>query len=369
MNGNTTILNNGKDKIELTLLDKPMEQGLVGMVSSELFVENIAIVVEDNPQTVEYDFACLGYTKAGTAPRVMMKKEFYEDLKKGTQEAKSILFHEIGHYANGDIFINTFNEDDERERLGMTIDWNADDREVTMEKDGNVFIAGLGTLSGTMNGTNITLHNELELVNSRVCAPVRDIAELFGYIVLGNTLEGKVSVYDQKNYLIEKLLRNDLIPVGVYGYSLDEKIYRRQIADVLVGLYEKVNGEIEITEDNPYTDVNSETIVKAYCSGILVGYEDGEFKPLEYVNRSEVIALFQRLLIKSGVSMPTDLSNTEEYTDITKDSDHWAREYVYQMNALGALDNVFEGEIGINDGATIKDVLSICQNCYELVVK
>ena len=253
--------------------------------------------------------------------------------------------------------------------LGMTIDWNADDREVTMEKDGNVFIAGLGTLSGTMNGTNITLHNELELVNSRVCAPVRDIAELFGYIVLGNTLEGKVSVYDQKNYLIEMLLRNNLIPVGVYGYSLDEKIYRRQIADVLVGLYEKVNGEIEITEDNPYTDVNSETIVKAYCSGILVGYEDGEFKPLEYVNRSEVIALFQRLLIKSGVSMPTDLSNTEEYTDITKDSDHWAREYVYQMNALGALDNVFEGEIGINDGATIKDVLSICQNCYELVVK
>ena len=117
MNGNTTILNNGKDKIELTLLDKPMEQGLVGMVSSELFVENIAIVVEDNPQTVEYDFACLGYTKAGTAPRVMMKKEFYEDLKKGTQEAKSILFHEIGHYANGDILTNTFNEDNERERL------------------------------------------------------------------------------------------------------------------------------------------------------------------------------------------------------------------------------------------------------------
>jgi len=47
----------------------------------------------------------------------MMKKEFYEDLKKGTQEAKSILFHEIGHYANGDILTNTFNEDNERERL------------------------------------------------------------------------------------------------------------------------------------------------------------------------------------------------------------------------------------------------------------
>ena len=113
----TTIFGVGKDKIELTLLDEPMELGLVGMVSSELFGENIAIVVEDEPQTVEYDFACLGYTKAGTAPRVMMKKEFYEDLKKETQEAKSILFHEIGHYANGDMLANTGNEDEERERL------------------------------------------------------------------------------------------------------------------------------------------------------------------------------------------------------------------------------------------------------------
>lgn len=113
----TTIFGVEKDKIELTLLDEPMELGLVGMVSSELFGENIAIVVEDDPQTVEYDFACLGYTKAGTAPRVMMKKEFYEDLKNGTQEAKSILFHEIGHYANGDILANSGHEDEERERL------------------------------------------------------------------------------------------------------------------------------------------------------------------------------------------------------------------------------------------------------------
>ena len=63
MTGKTTTFNFAEDKIELTLLNEPMELGLVGMVSSELFAENIAIVVEDNPQTVDYDFACLGYTK------------------------------------------------------------------------------------------------------------------------------------------------------------------------------------------------------------------------------------------------------------------------------------------------------------------
>ena len=117
MTGKTTTFNFAEDKIELTLLDEPMELGLVGMVSSELFAENIAIVVEDNPQTVDYDFACLGYTKTGAAPRVMMKSNFFEELKSGTPESRMILFHEIGHYANGDMLKNNENEDGKRKSL------------------------------------------------------------------------------------------------------------------------------------------------------------------------------------------------------------------------------------------------------------
>ena len=117
MNVHTTIFSNGKDIIELTLLDKPLEQKLGGMVSSELFEENIAIVIEDNPRTVEYDFACLAYAKDKTVPRVMIKSEFCEDLKKKTKESETILFHELGHYVNNDIATNDGNEDDERENL------------------------------------------------------------------------------------------------------------------------------------------------------------------------------------------------------------------------------------------------------------
>lgn len=113
----TISFGEGKEKIELTLLDNLMEHNLGGMISSSMFSENIAIVVEDNPETIDYDFACLGYTKEKTAPRVMMKSEFFEDLKRGTSESRAILFHEIGHYANGDILLNDGYTDAEREAL------------------------------------------------------------------------------------------------------------------------------------------------------------------------------------------------------------------------------------------------------------
>lgn len=113
----TISFGDGKGKIELTLLDNLMELSLGGMISSPMFKENIAIVVEDNPETIDYDFACLGYTKEKTAPRVMMKSEFFEDLKSGTSESRAILFHEIGHYANGDILLNDGYTDAEREAL------------------------------------------------------------------------------------------------------------------------------------------------------------------------------------------------------------------------------------------------------------
>ena len=105
-----------KEKIELTLLDSLIELKLGGMISSPMFNENVAIVVEDNPETIDYDFACLGYTKEKTAPRVMMKSTFFEDVKRGTPESRMILFHEIGHYSNGDILTNDGN-DAEREAL------------------------------------------------------------------------------------------------------------------------------------------------------------------------------------------------------------------------------------------------------------
>lgn len=109
----------GKDesKITITLLDQTMGQGLIGMISSPMFKENIAIVIVEDPDSVDYNFACLGWAENGAAPRVAMTKELYEELKSGVPVAKVVLMHEIGHYYNGDNEKDEDNSDDRRRAL------------------------------------------------------------------------------------------------------------------------------------------------------------------------------------------------------------------------------------------------------------
>lgn len=117
MNGNITIFGDGKDKIELTLLDEPMDQKLAGMISSPMFKENIAIIIIEDPDSVDYNFACLGWAKNGVAPRIAMTEELYKELKAGVPVAKVVLMHEIGHYYHGDNEKDEDNSDDRRREL------------------------------------------------------------------------------------------------------------------------------------------------------------------------------------------------------------------------------------------------------------
>lgn len=106
----------GKDEnqITITLLCETMGQGLTGMISSPMFKENIAIVIAEDPDSVDYNFACLGCGENGVAPRVAMTKGLYEELKAGVPIANVVLMHEIGHYHNSDVGNSEDNSDDRR---------------------------------------------------------------------------------------------------------------------------------------------------------------------------------------------------------------------------------------------------------------
>lgn len=113
MQYNETKFDNGENKITMTLLDEPMERGLIGMISSPIFKNDIALVVDED-HDIEYDFACMTWAENGDAPRVLMIEEFYDELKKGSPIAKAVIMHEVGHYYNRDDENNPDNNDDDR---------------------------------------------------------------------------------------------------------------------------------------------------------------------------------------------------------------------------------------------------------------
>ena len=107
-----------KNRISLIHMNKPLNGGLAGMVSSPIFNENIAIIVDETPEELrDYDFACFACGENGAAPRVMMTREIYYDIKRGKPYARMILFHELGHYYNKDLSVHNPERDAERVKL------------------------------------------------------------------------------------------------------------------------------------------------------------------------------------------------------------------------------------------------------------
>ena len=65
-----------KNKISLIHMKKPFKSGLGGMVTSPLFSENVAILVDETRNNeLCYNFACLAAAENGALPRILMSKE------------------------------------------------------------------------------------------------------------------------------------------------------------------------------------------------------------------------------------------------------------------------------------------------------
>lgn len=117
MQYNEIEFGNDENKITITLLEETMGKGLMGMLSSTIFKENIALIIDEEHDDEDYTFACLGCGKDGVAPRVVMTKELYDELKEETPMAKTVLMHEVGHYYNVDVGNNEDNSEDRRREL------------------------------------------------------------------------------------------------------------------------------------------------------------------------------------------------------------------------------------------------------------
>ncbi len=97
-------LRDGKERVHLILLRKPIcvqDQSLAGYVSSKLFSENIALVI-DRREERTYEYACAAMDNAGHL-RVLMEAEVYLDFLRGKPYARATILHELGHIHYNDL--------------------------------------------------------------------------------------------------------------------------------------------------------------------------------------------------------------------------------------------------------------------------
>lgn len=127
--------NDEDHKIEIVILESPLEKGLVGMVTSKLFHDNIALVVDYSPnEYLDYDYACLSHYRPSDRYAVHMEEFIYTGLMAQDSMAMTILFHELGHYYHNDIdspdYLTVYDE----QRKTSVLDGNANERELLADR-------------------------------------------------------------------------------------------------------------------------------------------------------------------------------------------------------------------------------------------
>lgn len=126
----------GDEIIEVLILDEPMNGTLVGMISSPMFSENVALALDSRVakgEEVDYDLACMGAAKDGSIPRIYLFPDLVLDLKAGSIEALFILFHELGHYVNGDLSGDYCSEDYDTQRVECVKDGKVSAKELAAD--------------------------------------------------------------------------------------------------------------------------------------------------------------------------------------------------------------------------------------------
>ena len=96
---NTMTFGKKNSKLSVLHFKKPLGNGFAGMVTSKLFPQKIALVVEDIPaEEMNYDFACLAASPGYESIRILMERDIFYGIKQNNKMARTILFHEIGHF-------------------------------------------------------------------------------------------------------------------------------------------------------------------------------------------------------------------------------------------------------------------------------
>lgn len=136
--------------------------------------------------------------------------------------------------------------------------------------------------------------------------------------------------------------------------NYQNSITRAEFAYMAVKLYEYYTGVATSSGTAAFSDTNDQFVLKAKNAGIVSGYPDGTYKPLNKIRRDELATLFVNLFKSAGVSYRS--ASGQKFADDGNIAS-WAKESVYIARENSIVSGVGNNNFNPAGNASIEESL------------
>lgn len=137
---------------------------------------------------------------------------------------------------------------------------------------------------------------------------------------------------------VRAAIRNGVVPTSLTEGSYQNTISRTNLCNLLVTAYTKLVAPVDADYiENPFSDTDNNSVLKAYYLGIVSGVTENTFEPDRNVTRQEMA----KMLCNTAKAMKKDImidktQNLKIFADNGNIS-HWARTYVSSLVNAGVI--------------------------------
>ena len=120
-------------------------------------------------------------------------------------------------------------------------------------------------------------------------------------------------------------------------------ITREQFCEMIVLTQEKISGKKMEKGSGYFSDTQNPQVLKAVTLGIVKGFEDGTFRPDEFVKREEMATMIVRMISGCDYFVNTNICGTQVFFD-SDDISEWAFKpmmFVYENGIMQGIGNGF----------------------------
>ena len=249
------------------------------------------------------------------------------------------------------------------EAFDACVEYDADTQIILITLYDKIIKINMKSDIASVNGEEYQLKGQPIVINDRTLLPITDLAEIFEFNGEYISKSGEFVIYDSIDNLVFSAEERGIFPNSLIGRTLDSKLTRLELAEIIVTLYEYITSEeIALSGSASYNDTDDINVLKLTELGIMQGVSDKSFEPDGTLTNQDAIILFHRALLKAACHVPDDYDDVEMYSDNNKIAEY-AKESIYKMKKYGALDNIFVKNLYPQENIDIRTAIAISENC------